>query len=238
MAKFVLVHGAWHGGWCWSRVTNLLIQQGHQVYTPTLTGLGERSHHLSREVNLETHIQDVVCIFEFEELTDVTLCGHSYGGFVITGAADRIPEHISSIVYLDAFIPKDGQSVRDLIPGKGKADENIQVKEDSEVWKVPPRSAESFMVQAPEDRAWVDRRCVPHPYATMIQPINLTDNWQNIRTKTFLEAGLYITSPFGPFAKYAKNDPDWYYENIEAGHDVMIDEPEKLTAALIRAAAL
>ena len=238
MANFVLVHGAWHGGWCWSRVANLLIQQGHRPFTPTLTGLGERAHLLSRQVNLDTHIQDIISIFEFEELTDVTLCGHSYGGFVITGAADRVAEQISSIVYLDAFIPKNGQSVQDLVPDKGSAGANKKDEEFGEVWKVPPRSAESFMVQESEDRAWVNRRCVPHPYATMTQPINLTENWESIPTKTFLEAGLYTTSPFGPFANYAKNNPDWDYEKIEAGHDIMIDEPEKLTEALIRAAAL
>ena len=238
MANFVLVHGAWHGGWCWCRVANLLIQRGHRPFTPTLTGLGERSHLLSREVDLNTHIQDIVSIFEFEELADVTLCGHSYGGFVITGAADRVAKQISSIVYLDAFIPKNGQSVQDLVPGQGRASQGKGQKGYGEVWKVPPRSAESFMVQDSEDRTWVNRRCVPHPYATMTQPINLTGNWENIQAKTFLEAGLYTMSPFGPFAKYAKNSPDWNYEKIAAGHDIMIDEPEKLTEALIRAAAL
>ena len=157
-------------------------------------------------------------------------------GFI--GAADQVSDQISSIVYLDAFIPKNGQAQRDLIPVERQAYADIQVKEHGDGWKVPQRSAESFMVQTAEDRAWVNRRCVPHPFATMTQPINLTDKWKNIRTKTFIEAGLYITSPFGPFAEYAKNDPDWHYEKIESGHDVMIDKPEELTEALIRAASL
>jgi len=242
MANFVLVHGAWHGGWCWCwcwiRVANQLIQQGHRVLTPTLTGLGDRAHLLSRDVNLDTHIQDVVGNVEVEELTEVTLCGHSYGGVVITGAADQIADRISSIVYLDAFIPEDGQAQRDLIPVERQADADLLVKEQGDGWKVPPRSAESFMVQSPEDREWVDRRCLPHPYATMTQPINLTGDWKNIPRKTFIKARLYTTSPFGPFAEAAKNDPGWQYEEIEAGHDIMLDAPKELTDALLRAAAL
>ena len=238
MANVVLVHGAWHGGWCWVRVANQLIQKGHRVLTPTLTGLGDRAHLLSRDVNLDTHIKDVINTIEAEELTEVTLCGHSYGGVVITGAADRIADRISSIVYLDAFIPENGQAQRDLIPDSRQADADTHVKELGDGWKVPPRSAESFMVQAQEDRDWVNRRCVPHPYATMTQPIKLTGDWKNIPGKTYIKAGLYTTSPFGPFAEAAKNDPDWHYEEIEAGHDVMLDASTELAKALIRAASL
>ena len=238
MANFVLVHGAWHGGWCWVRVAAQLIQQGHRVLNPTLTGLGDRAHLLNRDVNLDTHIQDVIGTIEAEELTEVTLCGHSYGGVVITGAADRVADRISSIVYLDAFIPEDGQAQRDLISVKRQADADLMVSEQGDGWKVPPRSAESFMVQSPEDRDWVNRRCVPHPYATMTQPVSLTGNWKNISRKTFIKAGLYTTSPFGPFAEAAKNDPDWQYEEIDAGHDIMLDAPKELSDALVRAAAL
>ena len=157
---------------------------------------------------------------------------------VITGAADRVADRISSIVYLDAFIPEDGQAQRDLISVKRQADADLMVSEQGDGWKVPPRSAESFMVQSPEDRDWVNRRCVPHPYATMTQPVSLTGNWKNISRKTFIKAGLYTTSPFGPFAEAAKNDPDWRYEEIDAGHDIMLDAPKELSDALVRAAAL
>ena len=104
MSTFVLVHGAWHGSWCWKRVRKALQDQGHQVFTPTLTGLAERSHLLSPSVNLDTHIDDVVNLIRWEELSDVVLCGHSYAGAVISGVADRIPERIRSLVYLDAFL--------------------------------------------------------------------------------------------------------------------------------------
>ena len=121
MANFVLVHGAWHGGWCWVRVAHQLRLYGHRVVTPTLTGLGKRAHLLNRAINLDTHISDVIATIEAEELHDVVLCGHSYGGCVITGVADRATERLSAVVYLDAFIPEDGQSQRDLIPSDRRA---------------------------------------------------------------------------------------------------------------------
>src|SRR5579862_2388072 len=111
MSTFVLVHGAWHGGWCWKRVRAILQAQGHEVFTPTLTGLADRSHLLTPAVNLETHIDDVVNLIRWEELSGVVLCGHSYGGAVISGVAERIPEHIAALVYLDAFVLDDGESV-------------------------------------------------------------------------------------------------------------------------------
>jgi pimeloyl-ACP methyl ester carboxylesterase len=115
MATFVLVHGAWHGSWCWKRVRAALLARGHHVFTPTLTGVGERSHLLSPHVNLKTHIEDVVNLIRWEELSDVVLCGHSYGGCVITGVADRLPNRIGAMVYLDAFTPEDGESLFDIL---------------------------------------------------------------------------------------------------------------------------
>src|SRR5262245_63192127 len=110
MATFVLVHGAWYGSWCWKRARKALETAGHDVFTPTQTGVGERSHLLTREVNLETHIQDVLNLIKWEELTDIVLCGHSYGGCVVSGVADRIPERIRSLIYLDAFVPENGDN--------------------------------------------------------------------------------------------------------------------------------
>ena len=116
MGTFVLVHGAWHGSWCWKRVRRMLQQQGHEVFTPTLTGVGERSHLLNRDLNLETHILDVQNLIVWEELSDVVLCGHSYGGCVVTGVADRVPERVRALVYLDAFVLEAGQSLAQLLP--------------------------------------------------------------------------------------------------------------------------
>jgi len=106
---YVLVHGAWHGSWCWKRVRKSLRDAGHQVFTPTLTGVGDRSHLNSAAINLSTHIADVVNLLQWEDLSDVVLCGHSYGGSVISGVIDRIPERIRTLVYLDAFVPEDGE---------------------------------------------------------------------------------------------------------------------------------
>ena len=116
MSVYVLVHGAWHGSWCWKRVRKALQAQGHEVFTPTLTGVGERSHLLSPQVNLETHICDVVNLIRWEELSNVLLCGHSYAGAVISGAADRVPELIGALVYLDAFVLEDSRSLHDDLP--------------------------------------------------------------------------------------------------------------------------
>src|SRR5271157_4298241 len=138
MAAFVLVHGAWHGSWCWKRVRRLLQAKGHDVFTPTLTGVADRSHLMSREVNLETHILDVVNLIRWEELSDIVLCGHSYGGAVVTGAADRVPDRIRSLVYLDAFVPENGENVVQHAPFEGD-----QVVDG---WKVLPILAETFGV--------------------------------------------------------------------------------------------
>src|SRR5437762_1451253 len=116
MSTYILVHGAWHGSWCWKRVRKSLQARGHDVFTPTLTGVGERSHLLSPQVNLDTHIDDVVNLIQWEELSDVVLCGHSYGGAVISGVADRVPDRLRTLVYLDAFVLEDGQSLHDTLP--------------------------------------------------------------------------------------------------------------------------
>jgi pimeloyl-ACP methyl ester carboxylesterase len=138
MATFVLVHGAWRGSWCWKRVRTALQQQGHEVFTPILTGLGERSHLLSETLDLQTHTLDVLNLIQWEELNDFVLCGHSYGGMVISGVADRLPERIRSLVFLDAFVPEHGESIADFAPisGGGLIDG----------WKSAPISAEAFGV--------------------------------------------------------------------------------------------
>ena len=126
MTTFVLVHGAWHGGWCYKRVARLLRQAGHEVYTPTLTGLGERAHLINRAIDLDTHVQDIVGVICCEELSDVVLCGHSYGGMVITGVAEQIAAKIRSLVYLDAFVPENGKSLMDYLP----AQQSGQMRDD------------------------------------------------------------------------------------------------------------
>src|SRR5215470_8251164 len=157
MADFVLVHGGWIGAWCWSRVTPLLLQAGHRVFTPTLTGLGERAHLLTREVGLSTHIQDVVAVIESEELQRIVLVGQSYAGVVITGVADRMPERLSHLVYLDAFVPGNGQSIADLVGPQMMASLQEAGKSAGEGWRVPPLPPQACGVSEERDVCWMSR---------------------------------------------------------------------------------
>ena len=230
MSTYVLVHGAWHGSWCWKRVRKALQARGHGVFTPTLTGVGERSHLLSRQVNLDTHIEDVVNLIQWEELSDVILCGHSYGGAVISGVADRIPDRIGALVYLDAFVLKNGQCVHDTVPPDGR---NLQMEltaTHGAGWKVPPIPAEVFNVNA-NDAAWVNRQCTMQPLATFQQPIQLSGKADGIRNVTFILATGYADSPFPQFYEPAKAK-GWKTLTMASGHDVMLDLPEQLTQVL------
>ena len=137
MATFVLVHPAWHGGWCWRKVTPLVRAQGHEVHAPTLTGLGERAHLADPDISLATHIEDVVNVLEFEDLRRVILVGNSSGGMVITGVADRVPERLAQVVYLDAFVPEDGQSLVDLLSADHRQAMEALVKAEGQGWMLP-----------------------------------------------------------------------------------------------------
>lgn len=234
MSTFVLVHGAWHGSWCWKRVRRLLEAQRHDVFTPTLTGVGERSHLLSRDVNLDTHINDVVNLIRWEELSDVVLCGHSYGGCVITGVADRIPDRIGALVYLDAFIPRNGECLFDHLPRAQRAGMLEATQAAGDGWKAPPIPAEVFKVNA-SDAAWVNRQCTPQPLATFEQRIALTGAADSIKNVTYIRAGEFRDgSPFGPFYESAQAQ-GWKTLSLPCGHDVMLDLPEELAAALMAA---
>jgi pimeloyl-ACP methyl ester carboxylesterase len=230
MSTYVLVHGAWHGSWCWKRVRGLLQAQGHAVFTPTLTGVGERSHLLAREVNLETHINDVVNLMRWEDLSDVILCGHSYGGCVITGVADRVPERIGGLVYLDAFVPRNGECLLDHLPPEQQA-RMLEKAAGPDGWKTPPIPAEVFQVNA-RDAAWVNRQCTAQPFATFEQRITLTGAGEAVKNLTYIQAGNFREgSPFGPFYERAKAQ-GWKTLSLPAGHDAMLDAPEELAAAL------
>jgi pimeloyl-ACP methyl ester carboxylesterase len=221
--NYVLVHGAWHGGWCYRRVADLLRAQGHRVYTPTLTGLGERSHLLDERVNLTTHIMDVVNLVRWEELDSIVLCGHSYGGLVITGVADRIADRIATLVYLDAFVPENGQAMRDLTH-----------RQLPDAPTMPPVSAAAFEVNE-KDRAWVDRQCTPHPLAAMNEKIALTGAWRGVKRKLYIRAISYASPPFDATYRRLETDPAWSMHGLPCGHDVMVDMPKELAALLLAA---
>jgi pimeloyl-ACP methyl ester carboxylesterase len=230
---FVLVHGAWHGGWCWRRVADRLHAGGHAVFTPTLTGLGERAHLMRAGIGLDTHIADVVNAITWEGLGDVVLCGHSYGGFIISGVAERMAAAIRSIVFLDAFMPRDGESVRELTgPAVREAIDAALQRGDL---GIAPRSAEAFGVN-PADRAWVDRLCVPQPIATVTDRIKLNGAVARIARKTYVRAASYANPGFDLALAAVTSDPSWRTHAVASGHDVMVDAPDRLCEILLEAA--
>ena len=150
MATFVLVHGAWHGGWCYKEVARRLRQAGHEVYTPTLTGLGERAHLMSRAIDLSTHIEDILAVIRCENLSDVILCGHSYGGMVIAGVAEQVADKLRTLVYLDAFVPEDSKSLSDYLPAEQVEHMRADAAQNGDGYKVTPLPAAFFRVN-PQD---------------------------------------------------------------------------------------
>src|SRR5215813_6202929 len=225
---FVLVHGAWHGGWCWRRVADLLADKGHKVYTPTLTGLADRSHLMSDSIGLATHVADIVNLMKWERLTDVVLVGHSYAGFVISAVAEEVP--IASIVFLDAFLPESGQCLVEITAPATR--DAIEAARRSGAIAVPPRPAAFFKVNE-ADQAWVDAMCTPHPIATMVERVTLAGARERIARKTCVRADAYPNPAFDAARDRLKSDPGWRVLSVPCGHDVMIDMPERLAEILL-----
>jgi pimeloyl-ACP methyl ester carboxylesterase len=228
MTTFVLVHGGWHGGWCWTRVSKLLSAKQHTVIAPTLTGLGERSHLLNPEINLDTHVLDVINIMKWQELSDVVLVGHSYGGMVISGVAEKMAQSIASFVLLDAFLPADGESLTDKATPRSR-DMILKAASDGAT-SVPPILAATFNVNE-SDRAWVDAQCTPHPIHSLLQKITLTGARDQIAKKAYIRAENYESATFDAALSEVRNK-GWQTFKIDAGHDVMIDAPAQLADVL------
>lgn len=228
MTAIVLVHGSFHGGWCWREAAARLRALGHDVFTPTLTGLGERSHLISAGVNLDVHIQDVVNVILWEELRDVVLLGHSYGGMPITGAADQIADRLSALVYLDAFTPEDGASshcIRTAEPG------HVPLVEPADGIAMPPPAAEAFGVGGAL-AAWVDRRMTAHPFPTMTQPISLTGACWTVPKKLYVRCRGYPAPHFDRYHAQADADPGWLTVAGDWPHNIMMTDPDQFVDLL------
>lgn len=228
MATFLVVHGAWAAAWAWKKMRPLLCERGHELFTPTLTGLGERSHLAHPDIDLETHIADVLGVLEFEDLREVVLVGHSYGGMVATGVADRAHERIAQIVYLDAFIPRDGQAVVDL--GGDKARERLDeaARAGGDGWRLPTQPMPPDTSEA--DLAWANPRRRMQPRKTFEQPLALTGAVERLR-RTYIYCTRFGQGDvFRQFADRVKAEPRWRYEDLDASHNPHITMPETLAA--------
>lgn len=225
---FVLVHGAWHGGWCWNRVVPLLRTAGHDVFAPTLTGLGERVHLLAPEINLTTHIDDIVALLEYEDLNGVVLVGHSYGGMVISGVAERAAERIAQLVYLDAFLPENGKAMLDYSPAE-VLNEMVNTKGDG--WRLPSfLFAKDFGVTNIEDVDWVNSRLGDQPYKTFTQPLDLASGSSDYIQRAYV---LTTQDTFITHSVRARQQGFAYRELFSAGHDSMVTQPDELVALML-----
>jgi len=230
---FVLVHGAWHGGWCWRHVADMLTAKGHRVYTPTLTGLAERSHLLSTSINLDTHIADIVNLFKWEDIAHAVLVGHSYGGWPISGAVENVLPQVASIVYLDAHLPENGQKGIDTSSSQFQEQLREAIAKGEAGRPVP--KAEAFRIRDPSNAAWVQAKMTPQPTGPAVQPIVLSGARDKVAKKTYIRAVSYPQPHFDAALAKCKADPTWktfvFYAE-EAGHDVMVDAPKRLAEIL------
>jgi pimeloyl-ACP methyl ester carboxylesterase len=230
MANIVFVHGGFHGGWCWAKVAKILRSQGHDVFTPTLTGLGERVHLLSQSIGLDTHINDIVNVIRYEELHDVILVGHSYGGMVVGCVADQMADRIQSIIYLDAFIPKNGQNMFADQIERARTELEELAREKGDGWWVPPVNPKGKILGLTneEEISWLSRCLTAHPLKTFTDIAKLDGNTNEIDKYYIYCTQKPHGSSFKKYADEARISPEWTLFEIDAHHDPMISVPEEL----------
>ncbi|WPV67926.1 alpha/beta hydrolase family protein [Chitinophaga sp. LS1] len=230
---FVLVHGAWHGGWCWKEVAKELQAQGAEVYTPTLSGLGEHQNVLDTNINLETHIQDIVNFINMQDLHDVILVGHSYAGAVIAGVADRIPARLKKLIFLDAMLIENGKSA--LTSQPANLSDNVRAATaSSQGLSVPVWSPEVFGVTDPAQIKWVSDRLTPQPFRSFDQTLSLKHVYGNHLPLTYIACIKPQMAQLKVFGDKTKSSKDWSYYELPTGHDAMITMPKELTALLYK----
>jgi pimeloyl-ACP methyl ester carboxylesterase len=228
--QFVLVHGAWHGGWCWQYVAESLRTAGHRVFTPTLTGLGERAHLLRADTGLATCIDDICAVILNEELDDVVLVGHSFAGPVISGVADRMPERLSQLVYLDALVVQHGQSALSVLRPEVQRERSRTI--DAEGLRMAIPEPDKFGVTDPVQAAWLRRRLTPHPLNAYTDPLQLRHALGNGLRKTYIAVTGPWYPPLAEIRDWIRQQPDWAWREIAAGHDAMVTSPAALSQLL------
>jgi pimeloyl-ACP methyl ester carboxylesterase len=245
MATFVLVHPAWFGGWCWKKVAPVLRARGHDVYTPTLTGLGERAHLARPEVGLGTHIEDVVNVVKYEDLSGVILVGNSSGGVVITGVADRVPEQIAQVVYLDAFVPEDGQCMLDMIPPDRRPAMETLVRTEGEGWLLPRFATapwerfvpDAWRVTDEGDLRWMLARLAPTPFGHFREPVHRRNPAAEKLPRTYIRCLQWPHVGFDRYADTARRTAGWHCRELAAPHLPYITHPREVVELLLEAAA-
>jgi pimeloyl-ACP methyl ester carboxylesterase len=230
VAAFLVAHGAWSAGWAWKKMHPLMRSRGHRLVAPTYTGLGERAHLAHPGIDLDAHIDDMLAVLHYEDLTDVVLVGHSYGGMVATGVADRAPAKIARLVYLDAFVPRNGEALFDLVSAEARAGMRKAADEAGEGWRIPPNPLPSDTDQT--DVSWIMPRRVMQPRNTFEQPVRLTGAGERL-PRTY----IYCTRPssgdvFRQFAERARSDPRWRSHEIDASHSPHVTAPAVLADLL------
>jgi pimeloyl-ACP methyl ester carboxylesterase len=225
---FLVAHGAWSAGWCWRKMHPLMTAAGHRLITPTYTGLGEREHLANPSITLETHIEDLLGVIKFEQLDSLVLVAHSYGGMVATGVADRVPDRIAKLVYLDAFVPTDGQSLLDLMPPGGAERMRERVR-TGDGWRLPPNPIPADTSE--EDVKWIQQFRMPQPVKTFATPLRLRNGDTRIPRAYIYAKRATPEDTFGRFAERAKRE-HWDNRAIDASHSPHITAPDALMALL------
>jgi pimeloyl-ACP methyl ester carboxylesterase len=240
MATFVLVHPAWHGAWCWKKVGPLLRAAGHDVFTPTLTGLGDRTHLAHPLIGPETHIQDVTNLLAYEDLNNVILLGHSNGGTLITAVGDRVPERLAHLVYLEAFVPENGQATIDLITYPRQVWED-RVRTEGFGWLIPSLQAlpwEDFVrdvwrVTDEADRGWMVSRLGPTPFRTFTDSVCLGNPAAATLPRTYVRCLHHPSPTFDRFAEQAQRTAGWRYRELASAHEPFVTMPRELVDLLV-----
>jgi pimeloyl-ACP methyl ester carboxylesterase len=230
---YVLVHGAWHGAGCWEPVAQILRSHGHQVFTPTLSGVGERAHLVSREIGLQVFIQDVVDVFERHDLSEVILVGHSFGGVTLVGAVDRVPERIRQLVFLDAVVLSDGETAFSRLAPEIVDARRQQALESSDGLTIPVPPPSAFGVFEPDQVALLARHCTPHPLKTFDDPIRLSGPPGGALPKVYIQCVDPVYGPLQSSRDFVKAQAGWAWDEIATGHDAMVSAPAALADKLL-----